>query len=150
MVFDTNSKNTTPMFLATVHGGKITYRPASMEKKPVVAQQEAPQDAAPSAAPVPYARVGEDGVTYNGPAVKDTKPAVVKIAVFGPNAEEAVHSPEALHAVQLARKQRPAYIAHRHLQRCVLGQILFPIGQRDLLAARPRNHRSRSQLQPLR
>ena len=41
-------------------------------------------------------------MTYNGPAVKDTKPAVVKIAVFGPNAEEAVHTPEALHAVQLA------------------------------------------------
>ena len=104
MVFDTNSKNTTPMFLATVHDGKITYRQATMEKTPAVAEQASPQDSAPPATPVPYARVGEDGVTYNGPAIKDTKVAVVKIAVFGPNAEDAVRTPEALHALQLAEK----------------------------------------------
>ena len=33
MVFDTNSKNTTPMFLATVHNGKLSYRVATMEKE---------------------------------------------------------------------------------------------------------------------
>ena len=38
MIFDTNSKNTTPMFLATVHNGGISYRVARMEKEPPAAQ----------------------------------------------------------------------------------------------------------------
>ena len=34
MVFDTNSKNIAPMYLARVHNGTIEYRRASMEPKP--------------------------------------------------------------------------------------------------------------------
>src|SRR5450755_1702765 len=67
MVFDTNSKNIAPMYLARVHKGTIEYRPASMEP---AARQSEPKSAPPSAAPVsettpqkiapvPYARVGE-------------------------------------------------------------------------------------------
>jgi phosphoribosylcarboxyaminoimidazole (NCAIR) mutase len=72
MVFDPNCKNVSPMFLATVHQGNITYRPISMEK--------------------PYARVGEDGVTYSGPTLADQNASEVGIAVFGPHADQAVQN----------------------------------------------------------
>jgi branched-chain amino acid transport system substrate-binding protein len=72
MILDPNCKNVSPMYLAAVRNGKITYRRTSMEKE--------------------YARVGEDGVTYAGPSVADAKSA--KIAVFGPRADEAIRSPE--------------------------------------------------------
>jgi len=104
MVFDTNSKNTTPMFLATVHSGEISYRVARMEKESPVAQK-ADAELAPVPAPAPpYARVGEEGVQYSGPAVTATKNSAVRIAVFGPNAEELVHSADALHSIDLARQ----------------------------------------------
>jgi ABC-type branched-subunit amino acid transport system substrate-binding protein len=73
MVFDPNCKNVSPMFLATVKNGKIEYRRASMEKT--------------------YARVGEEGVQYAGPALADEN-TEAKIAVFGPKADETVQSPE--------------------------------------------------------
>jgi len=73
MVFDPNCKNVSPMFLATVKAGKIEYRRASMEKS--------------------YARVGEEGVQYAGPALADEN-TEAKIAVFGPKANEAIASPE--------------------------------------------------------
>ena len=43
---------------------------------------------------MPYARVGEDGVSYSGPSVGDVSPNEARIAVFGPNAEEAIASAE--------------------------------------------------------
>jgi branched-chain amino acid transport system substrate-binding protein len=73
MVFDPNCKNISPMFLASVHHGTIAYRRITMDK--------------------PYARVGEGGVQYAGPPTADS-PKELKIAVFGPNAERAVRSPE--------------------------------------------------------
>jgi ABC-type branched-subunit amino acid transport system substrate-binding protein len=73
MAFDPNCKNVSPMFLATVKHGKIEYRRASMEKT--------------------YARVGEEGVQYAGPALAD-ETGGAKIAVFGPKADETVQSPE--------------------------------------------------------
>jgi ABC-type branched-subunit amino acid transport system substrate-binding protein len=73
MVFDPNCKNVSPMYLATVKNGKIEYRRASMEKT--------------------YARVGEEGVQYAGPALAD-ETSGAKIAVFGPKADETVQSPE--------------------------------------------------------
>ena len=77
MVFDPNCKNISPLFLGTVHDGKITYRRITMEKVQ------------------PYAKVGEDGAQFNGPA---TGPLIdteqLKIAVFGPGAEQAVASAE--------------------------------------------------------
>jgi branched-chain amino acid transport system substrate-binding protein len=74
MVFDPNCKNISPMFLATVHNGAITYRRITMEK--------------------PYAKVGEDGVTYAGPATPDLQSHDLKIAVFGSRADRLVNSPE--------------------------------------------------------
>jgi branched-chain amino acid transport system substrate-binding protein len=74
MVFDPNCKNISPLFLASVHHGTIEYRRITMDK--------------------PYARVGEGGVQYAGPATPETDPQELKIAVFGPNADRAVHSPE--------------------------------------------------------
>ena len=61
------------MFLATVHDGQIEYRQTSMEKA--------------------YARVGEDGVQYAGPSLPDQTSSEVKLAVFGPKADDLIHSP---------------------------------------------------------
>ncbi len=74
MVFDPNCKNISPLFLASVHQGTITYRRLTIEK--------------------PYARVGEDGVQYAGPPTPESDPRELKIAVFGPNAGGVVHSSE--------------------------------------------------------
>ena len=74
MVFDPNCKNISPLFLASVHRGAIEYRRITMDK--------------------PYARVGESGVQYAGPATPETDPQELKIAVFGPNADRAIHSSE--------------------------------------------------------
>jgi branched-chain amino acid transport system substrate-binding protein len=70
MVFDPNCKNIAPLFLAHVHDGGISYRRITMEKV--------------------YARVGEDGVDYAGPALPDQRSSDLKIAVFGPRADEVV------------------------------------------------------------
>jgi|CZKY01.1.fsa_nt_gi branched-chain amino acid transport system substrate-binding protein len=76
MVFDPNSKNIAPLFLARVHNGSIEYRRITMEK--------------------PYARVGEDGVQYAGPALAQEKTDNLQIGVFGPRADEIVHSAEVI------------------------------------------------------
>lgn len=76
MRFDPNCKNISPMFLAAVHKGKIEYRRISMEK--------------------PYATVGEDGIQYNGPALPEQPSGDLRIAIFGPRAQELVHSPDLL------------------------------------------------------
>ena len=73
MIFDPNCKDIRPMFLAAVHDGQIEYRPTSMEKA--------------------YARVGEDGVQYAGPTLPDQTSSEVKLAVFGPKADDLIHSP---------------------------------------------------------
>jgi branched-chain amino acid transport system substrate-binding protein len=77
MVFDPNCKNIAPLFLAHVHNGSVEYRRITMEK--------------------PYARVGEDGVQYAGPALADEKTGNLQIGVFGPHADEIVHSAEMAH-----------------------------------------------------
>ena len=83
MAFDPNCKNIAPMYLASVHNGAITYRRITMEK---------PGEQASTAAP--YARVGEDGVEYAGPPLPNQPAQDLQIGVFGPNAEELIHSPE--------------------------------------------------------
>ncbi len=75
MVFDPNSKNIAPLFLAHVHNGMIEYRRITMEK--------------------PYAQVGENGVQYLGPKPADESASNLKIAVFGPHADELVRSADA-------------------------------------------------------
>jgi ABC-type branched-subunit amino acid transport system substrate-binding protein len=107
MVFDTNSKNIAPMYMARVHNGKIEYRPASMEPK---AQKAEPTPVAPAGKPVsdsgpaksaivPYARVAEDGVSFSGPTGVDSPSGAVRVAVLGPHADELVRSPEVVSAL---------------------------------------------------
>jgi phosphoribosylcarboxyaminoimidazole (NCAIR) mutase len=79
MVFDPNCKNIAPLFLAHVHNGTIDYRRITMEK--------------------PYARVGENGVQYTGPPLPDQQTSSLKIAVFGPHADDLVHAPEIQHVL---------------------------------------------------
>jgi branched-chain amino acid transport system substrate-binding protein len=107
MVFDTNSKNIAPMYLARVHNGTIEYRPATMEPK---AQPSETKPAAstgkpvsestpPKGATVPYARVGEDGVSFSGPSGADSLTGEVRVAVFGPHADQLVRSPEIVQTI---------------------------------------------------
>jgi ABC-type branched-subunit amino acid transport system substrate-binding protein len=72
MQFDPNDKQLRNMYLGTVHDGRIEYRRTSMQKE--------------------YARVGEDGVEYAGPASADAGSGPLRIAVFGPGAEQRVKS----------------------------------------------------------
>jgi branched-chain amino acid transport system substrate-binding protein len=119
MVFDTNSKNVAPMYLARVHNGAIEYRPASMDPLPahsdaspaVPAAAPVAESAPANGAPVPYARVGEDGVSYFGPSVADSVTDEMRIGVFGPQAEEAIASPDVQAALKAARGRRFQLIA---------------------------------------
>lgn len=84
MVFDPNNKNVSPMFLGTVHDGKITYRIEPMN----TSVQRSAIGVQPQPAPTPYARVGEDGVSFAGPRQPDIPGGQAKIVLFGPQAEE--------------------------------------------------------------
>ncbi len=88
MVFDPNQKNVAPMYLATVHNGAITYRIATMEKTLAAPQVPA------QASPVPYARVGEEGVTYAGPHSSNLPSGPLSVVLFGPRAAQVAQSPE--------------------------------------------------------
>jgi len=68
MNFDPNCKNIVPMYLATVKKGKLEFRRYGMSKE--------------------YARVGENGVEYNGPPIEDAAPGPLRIPVFGPGADQ--------------------------------------------------------------
>ena len=93
MVFDPNQKNVAPMYLGTVHNGVITYRLATMEKQPVV--RRTADVLGSSAVPgTPYARVGEDGVTYSGPPSAELAAGAVRVVLFGPDAAAIAHSPD--------------------------------------------------------
>ena len=93
MTFDPNQKNVAPMYLGTVHNGTITYRVAKMIKEtPAVGQAPAAPPVASAANPKPYARVGEEGVTYEGPRQKDIPAGPFSVVVFGPKAGEVVQS----------------------------------------------------------
>jgi ABC-type branched-subunit amino acid transport system substrate-binding protein len=91
MVFDPNQKNTAPLFLGTVHNGTITYRMARMDKEPAPARTAVAQ-------PVPYERVGDEGVSYSGPARPDVPQSPLRVILFGPQAGQIANSP----AVQAA------------------------------------------------
>ena len=90
MVFDPNQKNVAPMYLGTVHNGSITYRLAPMTKSPP--PQSPPAKLATDAPPQPYARVGEDGVSFNGPHPADLPPGPLSVVIFGPSAAEIAKS----------------------------------------------------------
>jgi hypothetical protein len=86
MVFDPNNKNIAPLFLAHVHNGKIEYRRITMDK--------------------PYARVGENGVQYNGPALPEQTNDELRIGVFGPRADEIVRSAEVVRLLRAINGKR--------------------------------------------
>ena len=96
MVFDPNCKNISPMFLATVHNGTISYRRITMERIPAEEGK-------------PYAQVGEGGVPFNGPPTAAVSNAQeLKIAVFGPNADKVIASAEVtkgLHALETSLRR---------------------------------------------
>jgi ABC-type branched-subunit amino acid transport system substrate-binding protein len=101
-VFDPNQKNTAPLYLGTVHNGAITYRVATMEKAPPAQPPaQAPVSAAPRTTQTPYARVGEDGVTYTGPQVADAPAGPVNVVLFGARANEVAET-DAVRAVVAA------------------------------------------------
>ena len=92
MIFDPNQKNTSPLFLGTVLDGTITYRRATMEKTPPANVRTSAPAADPNVAPVPYARVGEDGVRYNGPSRPDLPAGQAAVIVFGAHADQVAAS----------------------------------------------------------
>jgi len=102
MVFDPNLKNVAPLYLGSVHNGAISYRVATMDKEPPpavgqtpLARQEIPgAGRRAEALTVPYARVGEDGVNYNGPSRGDVPAGPIQVVLFGPEAAEIAASPE--------------------------------------------------------
>jgi ABC-type branched-subunit amino acid transport system substrate-binding protein len=78
MIIDPNQKNVAPMFLATVHNGEITYRPATFDKK--------------FAQPKPYASIGEEPVDFAGPRTASAQKGLVRVIIFGPHAAEIAKS----------------------------------------------------------
>lgn len=93
MVFDPNNKNISPMYLGTVHDGNITYRLATMNAPPPNTAHAAPPEtparqSAVKKLPQPYARVGQNGVRYNGPVRPAIPPSQATVILFGRNAAQ--------------------------------------------------------------
>ena len=97
MVFDPNQKNVAPMYLGTVHNGTISFRIATLEKG--TRAQAIPVSQSPAMGPTegsasgrPYARVGEDGVSYAGPQIPDVPQGPVRVVLFGAQAKVVAQS----------------------------------------------------------
>lgn len=105
MVFDPNQKNVAPMYLATVHNGAISYRVQTMEKDEPAPKPVEKSDAKPAAAQ-PYARVGEDGVEFAGPARPDAPAGPLKVVFFGPDAAKVAASDAIAKALSLGGSER--------------------------------------------
>jgi phosphoribosylcarboxyaminoimidazole (NCAIR) mutase len=103
MVFDPNQKNVAHMYLGTVHNGAITYQPASMEK-PAALPDHASSNAIQKPENAPYARVGEDGVEFNGPRHSTLASDAARIIIFGKQADALVATPELHSALNEAGK----------------------------------------------
>lgn len=65
MIFDPNAKNTAPMYLGTVKGGRLEFRRAPMDP--------------------PYAKTSDAAPAFHGPAMPDSKPV---IAIIGAKADQ--------------------------------------------------------------
>ena len=112
MIFDPNCKNIAPLYLGHVHNGQIDYRRITMEK--------------------PYARVGEGGIHYSGPATPNVGAANLTIGVFGPHAEQAAQSLELL-ALLKGAKTPPSLVA-------IPSDVPWGKASNDLVKAVYRNH----------
>jgi branched-chain amino acid transport system substrate-binding protein len=109
MIFDPNQKNVAPMYLATVHNGVITYRVQTMEKEqPPAPKAEArpEQKSAQKSEVKPYARVGEGGVSFAGPARSDAPAGPLNVIFFGPDAAKLALSQPVVNALN-ASSARP-------------------------------------------
>src|SRR4029079_13754760 len=104
MIFDPNQKNVAHMYLGTVHNGSITYKPAAMEKFPPSAPAHASTSNTQHSGTVPYARVGEDGVEFNGPHNAKLTTGAAKVILFGKQAAALLQSPEIRSALNKAGK----------------------------------------------
>lgn len=107
MVFDPNQKNVSSMYLATVHNGTISYRVQTMEKDEPPAPKAATEqkfDAKPVQKPEaqPYARVGEDGVSFAGPSRPDAPAGPLRVVFFGPDAAKVAASERVEKAITAA------------------------------------------------
>ena len=91
MIFDPNCKNIAPLFLARVHDGTLEYHRITMDPVEKVRATDTRK---------PYARVGEGGVRYTGPALPDEPADLLQIGVFGPRADQIVRSPEIVRQLQ--------------------------------------------------
>ncbi len=112
MVFDPNQKNVAPMYIGTVHNGTVSYRRATMEKEQPaqpVASSNSKDALLPSRAngttPTPYARVGEDGVMYKGPARPSLAAGHLPVVIFGPHAQDIVASASMRQLVAATKNQ---------------------------------------------
>jgi len=110
MIFDPNQKNVAHMYLATVHNGAISYRTATMEKEPPaqpVAANAISTEQTAKQSPVPYARVGEDGISFAGPRRPNIE-GPMRIVIFGPRADAVSGTPEIKAALTSAAAQGQA------------------------------------------
>ena len=99
MNFDPNHKNLASLYLAKVHNGSITYQLASMNKSQNHGSKLSVLPVA-AAAPVPYARVGSDGVGLAPGNRHMPGSQTMQVVVFGPNAAreiQSVHVQDAIH-----------------------------------------------------
>ena len=99
MIFDPNQKNVAPMYLGTVEHGAIIYRLAQMGKQPL-GQGTADVNGRSDDPVTPYARVGEDGVSFTGPRSASLPRGPVRVILFGPNAAEIARAPEVMKALR--------------------------------------------------
>ena len=108
MVFDPNQKNVAHMYLGTVHNGTISYRVATMEKELAVPSSAESQQApvSPTAQETsPYARVGEDAVIFAGPHRPDLPSGLLRVVLFGPEAD-VVSRRDEIHAQLASRRAK--------------------------------------------
>ena len=120
MIFDPNCKNIAPLFLAHVHNGSIEYRRITMEK--------------------PYARVGEDGVQYAGPALADEETGDQQIGVFGPRADEVVRSAAVMRILRAINGEGHAVACRRISLIAIPSQLSWGKASNELVKAVYQDH----------
>jgi ABC-type branched-subunit amino acid transport system substrate-binding protein len=101
MVFDPNQKNVAPMYLGTVHDGKISYRIARMEK------QQVPASASDAKPPVPYASLSEEELHHAEPHPAGGESKQLHVVLFGLGAVQVAKSAAMLEAARASQRRQP-------------------------------------------
>jgi branched-chain amino acid transport system substrate-binding protein len=107
MIIDPNQKNVAPMYLGTVHDGAIAYRLMPMQKQAATPQTSQTPASAPI---VPYARIGEDAVSYAGPRLSEPHVGPARVVIFGVNARQIAESPEMIAVLHEGAKDGRAWV----------------------------------------